>query len=101
MKKYIANGISRRTSREAMPPPPFSESWARIESACIAVGKPSHVVRPFDGDRQDQMASSSARSDGNVPSTIAARIRFMRSIVHATLCRLTSRDAVGSPTLNR
>ena len=42
-----------------------------------------------------------ARSDSNVPAAIAARILAISCSVQLMLCRLTSLDAVGSPTWNR
>ena len=85
--------MSARRMRDGSGEPLESSLLARIDRKCIA------ARNPIDG--YPQTDSTSERRQPNVPCSIAVRIRAIRSRVHATLCTLSRRAAVGSPTWNR
>ena len=95
----MATGMSRKIRSVAGLPPLLLLLRRGVTTQYIAVGEPTDR-----SPRTGIIPTPPAPTPGtraNEPSTIAARARAISSIVQATLCTLTSRDAVGSPTLNR
>ena len=117
-RKYIASADEQKHRDEETA---ADWSWtvvsaARIDRTCMwgiqlltMEGKGRYMNRramlatsddPF-GSVTPKRREPRGASASNVPAAIAARIRAISCSVQAMLCRLTRRDAVGSPTWNR